>query len=191
MAVGLGNPGRTYRWTRHNVGWMVIDTLARRYVVRLTRPLRRHSRLVARFAEVARGTQRVRLVKPLTMMNRSGEALALWRDGATAGDWLLVCDDVNLPLGRLRLRAQGSAGGHHGLQSCVEALGTERVARLRIGIGGGRPGADLTRWVLSPFDPAERPQVTHVVQRAVQAVETWIEQGIEVAMQRTNTGQDG
>jgi PTH1 family peptidyl-tRNA hydrolase len=184
--VGLGNPGRTYHQTRHNVGFMIIDLLAQRHNVRLTQPLvsPRDRRPACVFGEYDEGGQAVRLLMPLTMMNESGEAL---RAIAFApADLLLVCDDVNLPLGTLRLRPEGSAGGHHGMQSCLEALGTEQVARLRLGVGVEPLPRELHGFVLSPFLPVERPQTTRMVAQAADACETWIKEGIEVAMNQYN-----
>ena len=190
VIVGLGNPGRAYVGTRHNVGWMVVERLAARHQAVLNRRVRRRWRVVAVAGDFKNGERVVRVFKPSTMMNRSGEALAVLRGVVAPEDVLLVCDDVNLPLGRLRLRAQGSSGGHHGLQSCFEGFGTERLARLRIGIGGGDRGADLTRVVLSTFTQEERPLLEEMTGRAVEAVETWIEKGVEVAMNRYNTAQE-
>ena len=189
VIVGLGNPGREYAKTRHNVGWMVIERLARQHQTTIDRRWRRRLRVIAMYGDSTWGSQVVRLLKPSTMMNRSGQALAVRQDLVAPEELLLVCDDVNLSLGRLRLRARGRAGGHHGLQSCFDALGTERVARLRIGVGGGEPGTDLARLVLSPFSRSERLALEDVTSRAAQAVETWVENGIEVAMNRYNSEQ--
>ena len=190
IVVGLGNPGRSYARARHNVGWMVVERLAALHRATIHRRVRRHLRLVAMYGDFTNGEQAVRLFKPYTMMNRSGEALAALPREVVPEDLLLVCDDVNLPLGRLRLRAQGSSGGHHGLQSCFEVLGTERVSRLRIGVGGGDPGADLSRFVLSNFTEEEHLLVEEMTGRAAQAAQTWVDNGVEVAMNRYNTVQD-
>jgi PTH1 family peptidyl-tRNA hydrolase len=187
--AGLGNPGQTYRDTRHNVGFMVIQLLAERHQVAL------RERLVnpadGRPAGVAGDYQEagapVRLLMPLTMMNDAGD---LFKAASVApSDLLIVCDDVNLPLGAIRLRAQGSSGGHHGLDSCLAVLGTDAVARLRIGIGTGQLPKDLTDFVLSPFRPAERTLVHQALEQAVEACETWVKEGIEVAMNRFNRSQ--
>ena len=190
VIVGLGNPGRQYEQARHNVGWMVLDRLAAQHQTTFDRKYRHIVRVDGVSTDdVQMGNNTVKFFKPTTMMNRSGSALAHLK-GVQPEQMLLVCDDVNLPLGRLRLRAQGSAGGHRGLASCLQALGTEQVNRLRIGVGGGHPGADLTGHVLSAFTEEERPALEEIAQRAAQAIETWIEEGIEVAMNRYNPVQD-
>jgi len=130
----------------------------------------------------------IRLMCPLTLMNASGKAMtaaAGW--GVLLHETLIVCDDVNLPLGTLRLRPQGSDGGHHGLASCLTALGTQAVPRLRIGVGRQPMPKDLTGFVLSTFDAEERPIATTMVGTAVEACEAWVEQGIEGAMNRVNS----
>ena len=144
-------------------------------------------RPAAVYGEYRRGGRHVRLLMPLTMMNESGEALRTVE--VPTQEILIVCDDVNLPLGTIRLRPQGSAGGHHGLQSCLEALGTQRVPRLRIGVGSeGLPG-NLIDFVLSPFQSAERPLVKHAIEQAGEACEMWIMEGMEMAMNRCNRPQ--
>ena len=183
--VGLGNPGAEYELTRHNVGWMVLDRLAQELSARRPpqwRPVQRPA--PAFYAEGRSNTDEVCLVKPQTMMNRSGEALAGLQ--VPAGDILVICDDVNLPLGRLRLRPGGSAGGHHGLQSCLEALQTKEVPRLRLGVGGGGGGRDLTPLVLSRFRPDEQPAVERMIARAAQACHRWVVEGMEEAMNQYN-----
>ena len=188
--VGLGNPGGEYAGMRHNVGWMVVERLAERHGTRIDRTRRRGLRAAARYGQFEHQGRVVRVIEPWLLMNRSGEALRAFGDELGAEDVLLVCDDVNLPLGRLRIRAEGGAGGHHGLASCLEALGTEQVARLRIGVGGGAPGADLVRVVLAKFRPDEQPQVAEMLERAAAACETWIEHGIEAAMNRHNAATE-
>lgn len=190
VIVGLGNPGRAYVETRHNVGWMVVEQLATRHQTAIDRRVRRWWQVVAVDGEFTSGDQMVRLVKPMTMMNRSGEALGALQGELAPGDVLIVCDDVNLPFGRLRLRAHGGSGGHHGLQSCLEGLGTEQVARLRIGIGGGEAGRDLTRVVLSTFTKSERPVLEDLTRRAAETCDTWVENGVEVAMNACNAGHE-
>ena len=187
LIVGLGNPGHTYHGTRHNVGFAVIERLADRHGVSIRSQLlgRRDSRPAAVCGDYTLHDMSVRLLMPLTMMNESGDAL---RDlQAAPEDLLIVCDDVNLPLGSLRLRAEGSAGGHHGLQSCLAALGTEQVPRLRVGIGTEPLPSDLRDFVLSPFGRAERPLISQAIDVAVESCDVWITEGIEVAMNRSNT----
>ena len=189
VIVGLGNPGQTYHGTRHNAGFMVIELLAERHKIRLLNrtagPVEGHPAAIA--GEYANGTQTVRLVMPLTMMNESGEALA----GVEINrqELLIVCDDVNLPLGTLRMRPEGSAGGHHGLQSCLEVLGTEQVPRLRIGVGTGALPKELRDFVLSPFERRERPLAEQMMAQAADACELWVKEGMDVTMNRYNRAQ--
>ena len=168
LVVGLGNPTRTYAHTRHNVGFQVVDLLAERWHTTFGA-----SKFQARVADGRVDGDKVALVKPDTYMNNSGEAV-----GALAryyrvdpGDLLVVYDDVDLPLGRLRLRASGSAGTHNGMRSVVQHLGTRDFPRLRVGIGGGRPGQDLSAHVLGRFAADERPDVDRAVGRAADCVE--------------------
>ena len=186
IIVGLGNPGHTYANTRHNVGFAVIEILGTRKGVRVDKRLvsQTDRRPAAVYGDYEHGAETVRLLMPLTMMNESGDAV---RDLDVAPtDLLVVCDDVNLPLGMLRLRPQGGAGGHHGLASCLDALGTEDVARLRIGVGISPLPEDLTDFVLSPFGREERPRITPLLEQASKACEVWVQEGIEVAMNRYN-----
>ena len=190
VLVGLGNPGHTYHETRHNVGFMVIQQLAQQHSVlmdqRSLNPM--DGRPAAVFGEYQDGEERVRLLMPLTMMNESGEAL---RDlDVPLQNLLLICDDVSLPLGAIRLRMQGSAGGHHGLESCVGALGTEQVPRLRIGIGTESMPSDLHDFVLSRFASTERPMIKQAIEQAVQACEVWVKEGMEMAMNQYNRVQE-
>jgi PTH1 family peptidyl-tRNA hydrolase len=189
--VGLGNPGPKYRGTRHNVGFAVADELARRWDLQFeSAPF---EALIARFRPV--GGEPVLLAKPLTFMNLSGEAA-----GALAryfridlGDLLIVVDEVHLPLGRLRARARGSAGGHNGLKSIIAHLGTD-VSRLRVGVGRGaeRPDGtvrrDLADHVLSRFEPEEQTEADRVIVRAADAAETFITSGIAAVMNAYNGG---
>jgi PTH1 family peptidyl-tRNA hydrolase len=181
--AGLGNvPESRYGGTRHNVGFQVLDLLARRHHLSFEpAPVRA---VQARWRHPA---DAVWLLKPLTLMNLSGEAVA----GACqyykieVSDLLVVTDDVNLPLGRLRARGSGSEGGHNGLRSIVEHLGTTGYPRLRVGVG--RPLDDDPRWdmadhVLSRFEPAEVPVIGAAIERAADAVETWVADGIDQMM---------
>jgi len=138
--------------------------------------------------EYREGDETVRLLMPLTMMNESGLAVKAAR--VAAPDVLLVCDDVNLPLGAIRLRPDGGPGGHHGLQSCLEALATEQVARLRIGVGSVPLPQDLRDFVLSPFLSTERPLLKGAIAQAVEACEAWTKEGIEMAMNQYNRAPD-
>jgi PTH1 family peptidyl-tRNA hydrolase len=190
LIVGLGNPGQTYRDTRHNVGFLVVQLLAERHGVvlreRLVNPDDGRPAGVA--GEYRQGEDSVRLLMPLTMMNDSGDLFKAVR--SEPSDLLIVCDDVNLPLGTIRLRALGGSGGHHGLESCLAVLETQAVARLRIGVGAAALPKDLTEFVLSPFGPSERTLVRQTVAQAADACETWVREGIEVAMNQFNRSQD-
>ena len=178
--VGLGNPGREYAGTRHNIGFDVLDEVARRWNVQL-----RPWKSVADLA-VAGGRGAV-LVEPQTFMNLSGDAVS--RVSAfhkvEPADILIVADEVQLPLGRLRLRRSGSAGGHNGLKSIIQHIGTE-FPRLRIGVGRGDPAWDLADHVLSRFSRDERDSVDDAVKRAADAVEAFVADGLDAAMNRFN-----
>jgi len=183
IVVGLGNPGRRYQGTRHNIGFAVADEVARR-----GQAVFESGRGETLTARIGRGPAALLVVKPLTMMNLSGEAVA-----AVAGFYkvdpsamLVAADDVNLPLGRLRLRAGGTAGGHNGLKSIIGCLGTEEFPRLRVGVGRGDPRRDLADHVLAVFDGDERDEVDRAIARAADAVETFLAEGIEAAMNRYN-----
>ena len=182
LVLGLGNPGRRYARTRHNVGWRVVETLAGRW---RAVPGEAAESYRSWHAE-ARGRE-VDLVVPLTFMNRSGEALEAWRAlhrFETEGLLVLV-DDVYLPVGALRLRGGGSSGGHQGLESIERALGTREYARLRIGIGASE-GARLREHVLEEPARDEGETLAEALGRAADAVECWIGEGLGVAMNRFN-----
>ena len=182
VVVGLGNPGSSYAETRHNVGWMVLDRIADRAGW--------GGRAKARDgAAVMRGRYReldLVLVKPTTYMNLSGIAVrkVLARERAPMGDLLVVVDDFALPLGRLRIRDEGSAGGHNGLRSIVAEMGTQKFARLRIGIG--EPSSNAIHHVLNRFSPDERDIVDDVLDAAADAVEDWAREGTARAATKWN-----
>jgi peptidyl-tRNA hydrolase, PTH1 family len=183
--VGLGNPGREYAGTRHNIGFAVVDEVARRWNAQL-----RPWKSVAEVAVV--GVRGAVLVEPQTFMNLSGEAV-----GRIAAfhklephDVLVVVDEVQLPLGKIRLRRSGSAGGHNGLKSVIQHVGIG-FPRLRIGVGRGDPKWDLADHVLSRFGSDEREAAADAVKRAADAVELFVEQDIEAAMARFNAALDG
>ncbi len=181
VICGLGNPGETYRYTRHNVGFRVVDLLADRWGASGGR-----TRDGAALVEVAPPAGRVLLVKPMKYMNLSGGPLkaAMRQTDAEIGDDLLViCDDVDLPLGKLRLRRSGSAGGHNGLRDIISSFGSNEFARLRVGIGRGGETIDH---VLSIFKPDERELSALAVAIAADAAEQWLADGIEAAMNEFN-----
>ncbi|MGE3806796.1 MAG: aminoacyl-tRNA hydrolase [Gemmataceae bacterium] len=182
VVVGLGNPGRRYEGTRHNVGFAVLDGLAKS-------PLcgRFLSRFQAEIAELIDDATKILLVKPETFMNLSGRSVRQVMDfyQVEAGDLLVVCDDINLPLGKLRARAKGSHGGHNGLRDIQNHLGHNDYARLRIGVGD--PGEhDAADFVLDRFRAAERPVIEDAILRAMQAVALWWRDGIEDCMNQYN-----
>jgi PTH1 family peptidyl-tRNA hydrolase len=182
VILGLGNPGREYEHTRHNVGWWVLDHLAD--VWRLD-GWRRDGETLTRAGTFA--NQAVRLVKPLTYMNLSGQALRPYLrrpSWSAASDLLVLVDEVAIPLGTYRLRARGSAGGHNGLRDLERTLGTQVYPRLRVGIKplDDRRIGDLAGFVLSPFSSDERPVVLELLPRLQDAIEIWLRDGIIKAM---------
>lgn len=184
LVVGLGNPGRRYALTRHNIGFRVLDEMARRAGVRFRKVWLRPIQTAC----VSMGGQDVMLVKPLTFMNRSGVGLRalVRRYGLGPEDVIVVLDDLDLEVSRLRIRKKGSAGGHKGLASVLSALGTESVPRVRVGIGPRPVKEDLTHYVLGRFRPEEAEAVEKTIQRAADAVSCMIQEGIETAMNRYN-----
>lgn len=189
LIVGLGNPGRRYRETRHNLGFAVVDLLADRQ--RATFESAPAEALMARLRGLGAGG--TLLVKPLTFMNLSGFAVSevarYFR--VELADLLVVADDISLPLGRLRARPRGSDGGHKGLRSIVGQFGSQEFARLRVGVGRGDPRRDLADYVLGGFSPEEQPVVDAVIERAADAAELYVTDGIEAVMNRFNRAEDG
>src|SRR5579884_468345 len=178
VIIGLGNPGSKYRGTRHNVGFDVVDCLAEGPSVG---PFQ--SRFQAAIAEMREDGEKVLLVKPETFMNLSGRAVRQVLDfyQVPVQELLVVCDDINLPLGKLRARAKGTHGGHNGLRDIQAHLGTTEYARLRIGVGAPEE-EDAIDHVLGRFRPGERPVIEDAVARAVQAVAVWLHNGIQACM---------
>ena len=181
VVVCLGNPGSKYNGTRHNVGFAVADELAKS-----PRAGRFQSRFKAQIAEVPEDFGKMLLVKPGTFMNLSGRSVRQVADfyQLPIEDLLVVCDDINLPLGRLRFRAKGSHGGHNGLRDIQSHLGTADYARLRIGVDA--PGGDLIEHVLGRFRPTEQAVMAEATLVAVQAVMLWATQGIDAGMNQYN-----
>jgi PTH1 family peptidyl-tRNA hydrolase len=186
LVVGLGNPGRKYDGTRHNVGFDVVDLLAARH--HLEWEAAPADALIARWRAAS-----VLVAKPLTFMNLSGHAVGeLMRFYKVEHeDVVVIVDDANLELGRLRARPSGSAGGHNGLKSIIGALGSEDFARLRVGVGRGEARRDLADHVLARFDPQEREDVAEAVGRAADAAELFVSEGIGPMMNRFNRKEDG
>lgn len=184
VICGLGNPGAEYEATRHNVGWWVVE----------------EAQATWRFPEFRRagqawhsagtvGVHDVLLVEPLTFMNRSGAALAPLAaadDFDIARDLLVIVDDTALDVGRVRIRTEGTAGGHNGLKSVEAALGTRQYARLRIGVGAPPAGADLAEWVLAPFEEADERTILELLPSLVDALRLWVEEGADAAANRYN-----
>jgi PTH1 family peptidyl-tRNA hydrolase len=184
IIVGLGNPGSEYEWTRHNVGFMLVDKLAADAGVSVKR--RECRSLVG--SGVLEG-RRSKLVKPQTFMNLSGEAVGclIAKDELKVGNSLIVIsDDLALPFGTIRLRAHGSAGGHNGLKSIIAALGTNEFMRLRIGIQPEHPVSDAKKFVLDEFASAERRALKEILERGAAAVRSVLRDGIAKAMSLYN-----
>jgi PTH1 family peptidyl-tRNA hydrolase len=187
VICGLGNPGERFRLTRHNVGFRVVDLLADRWGLTGQGRVRDGAALL----EARLPAGRVLLVKPMKYMNLSGwplRAALRQTDVDITSDLLVVADDIDLPLGRIRLRRSGSAGGHNGLRSIIDALGTDEFNRLRIGVG--RSGSAAGH-VLATFRPEERDLATEMVAVGTDAVERWLRDGIEEAMNAFNGLLDG
>jgi len=183
LIVGLGNPGPAYAATRHNVGFWVVDRLAR--TLRIPIEKAKWKGLVG---EGRVGEETVILLKPQTYMNASGESVAeAMRFYKLAPENLLVIyDDMDLPLGTLRLRMKGSDGGHRGLRSIIAHLGTQEIPRIRIGIGRPAPGVSVTDHVLSPFAPEEREAAEAAAARAAEAAAAWLTEPFDRVMNRFN-----
>jgi len=189
LVVGLGNPGQRYAGTRHNVGFMALELLAKREGVRF----KSMAKLQGELAEVGFGSDRFRLLMPQTFMNESGRSIRAaldWFD-LSADQVLVLVDDMDLPLGRLRIRAKGSAGGHNGLKSTIQHLGTQEFARLRIGIGApGRSAeerkARTVSHVLGSFNASEQPLLKDVLDEVLRGLELIQRQGLERAGNRLN-----
>ena len=185
LIVGLGNPGREYARTRHNAGFMVLDQLAERWKASWAPDKKSNARL----ARTERGGKRVILCKPETFMNASGEAvgaLANFQKIPTS-QVLVTVDDADLPFGEIRFRPSGSSGGHHGLESIEQHLGTREYARQRIGIGRDDPAArQISGYVLGQFRPAEQELLEKVLQKACEQIECWLAVGSMQAMNQFN-----
>ncbi|MCX7994949.1 MAG: aminoacyl-tRNA hydrolase [candidate division WOR-3 bacterium] len=192
VIVGLGNPGAEYRWTRHNTGFLFVDFLAKKYRKRF-RKLKDYEETMVKIEN-----ENIRLIKPLLFMNRSGEVLGnLVANGLIIPGFIegkakliVVLDDINLPLGRMRLRAKGSDGGHRGLRSIIEALSTEFFPRLRIGIANQdlfKRQINATEFVLSPFKKEEKEIIKQVIYKAIDGIEMLVAQGFEKAQNFINS----
>ncbi|PSN17601.1 aminoacyl-tRNA hydrolase [filamentous cyanobacterium CCP5] len=188
LIVGLGNPGAKYAGTRHNVGFEMVDRLSQRWQI----PLKEDRRFQGSYGDGLGAGRRISLLKPSTYMNRSGQSIR------SVIDWfklepesvLIVYDDMDLPVGRLRLRLSGSAGGHNGMKSAIAHLGTQNFPRMRIGIGATNAPAErdsaVVSHVLGRFSPADRDRINTVIDYATKAVELSLESGVEKAMSYYN-----
>lgn len=183
LVVGLGNPGRKYQGTRHNIGYIVVGELGRQFATAGVK-----AKFQAETAEAELGGQKALLVTPTTYMNLSGASVLAARDfyKVAPEDILVVCDDMNLPLAKLRARAGGSAGGQKGLEDIIRRLGTEDFPRLRIGIGAAPENWNWADYVLSKFGKDEIPLMEQAVARAVEAVVVWARDGVEACMNQYN-----
>lgn len=182
LIVGLGNPGARYARTRHNIGVRVLELAAARWSVNLG-PAGR-----ARSGKGRVGSVEVRLAAPLTWMNETGPAVKALLEELTLSprDLVVIHDDLDLELGRLRIKRNGGSGGHNGLLSILTALETDEFCRLKVGIGRPAPGEDPAEFVLSPFPPEETPRIEAGLERAVAALESLVAEGVESAMNRFN-----
>jgi PTH1 family peptidyl-tRNA hydrolase len=185
LIIGLGNPGEHYRATRHNAGFQAVEKFARQkgFIFKA------HRSFKSFIAEGKIQGQAVSLMLPQTFMNLSGEAVLPYskKKKIALTNILVVYDDAELPLGALKVKAKGSDGGHNGLASIIEKLGTRDVARLRLGIGRDGTRDELSDYVLSVFSKEERPEFAKVLERAVEAMSVWIYEGIDRCMNRFNT----
>ena len=185
LIAGLGNPGREYARSRHNIGYCVADELARRWSISLDR---HNPRFDALAGDGPIAGARTLLLKPTTYMNLSGRSVAAalnFYKLDPLADLLVVLDDLDLPIGRVRLRATGSAGGHHGLEDIIRHIGTDALARLRVGIGRVHKDATVAH-VLGAFAPDERDLIADAITRAADAAECWLREGLTAAMDKYN-----
>lgn len=183
VIVGLGNPGRKYAGTRHNIGYEVIDTLVESLSVRMG-----PGKGPFHVGDVHYRGHKLVLVKPTTYMNRSGDAvISVLNWFKVDSEECLICyDDLNLPVGTIRLRPHGSAGGHNGIKDIIQKLGTDRFPRLRIGIGDSFPEGRQVDYVLSRFSGSERKAINEVLEHSARAVFTFVTEGIDEAMNKFN-----
>ena len=183
MIVGLGNPGNEYAGTRHNVGWMLVDALAEHLGINEWR-----SREKGMVAEGRIGSEKILLVKPLTYMNNSGECvgpLMRWYK-LEPEDIMAAHDDMDIPIGTIRIRKKGSAGGHNGIKSLLSLIGSENFGRLRIGIGRPQPGWSVINHVLAKFNDQEQKEIGDTIKQLIPAVECMVLEGPDMAMNKFN-----
>jgi len=184
LVVGLGNPGKQYERTRHNVGWMVLERCCEKRGVEWPGK----KKLEARYAFHGLGKEQICFVEPLTYMNESGQSVRQFLDfyQVEAPDVLVLCDEMQLPVGQLRLKPGGSSGGQKGLESVIRHLGTQQFPRLRVGIGMPPPFMDAADWVLGRFGGDDEKAIAEAVEKAADAVDSWVREGVEKTQQRYN-----
>lgn len=184
IVVGLGNPGSKYQGTRHNVGFDVIEALVQKYAF----GARAKSKFNSNMHEVMIGSTKVLLLSPLTYMNLSGQTVRAAIDffKLDLDDLMVICDDLNLDIGRIRIRAKGSAGGQNGIKDIINRLGTQEFSRLRLGIGRPPANWDTADYVLGKFDEVDQKLIGDSVKQAVNACECWIDNGVQTTMNRFN-----
>ena len=181
--IGLGNPGMKYAGTRHNIGFDAVTAIADKYNLSIN-----NKKFKGVYADGHIAGEKVLLVQPQTFMNLSGECVREVADfyKLNPDEIIIICDDINLDVGRLRIRKKGSAGGHNGLKNIIAHLGTEEFPRIRVGVGEKTEGWDLADYVLARFDKDSEPVIREALANVVGAVETWISEGIDAAMNRFN-----
>ncbi len=181
--VGLGNPGMKYASTRHNIGFMAIDALSNRFGIEI-----RESKCKALIGEGRVGTEKVALIKPMTFMNLSGEAVRAYMDyyKTNIDDFIVLYDDLDTELGKVRLRYQGSAGGHNGIKSIIQHLGTQSFNRMRMGISRPEPGREIVDYVLSGFAKKDQDMLQQTVEKTCDAVEFALTHTFEQTMAKFN-----
>ena len=185
--IGLGNPGMKYAGTRHNIGFDAVTAIADKYNLSIN-----NKKFKGVYADGHIAGEKVLLVQPQTFMNLSGECVREVADfyKLNPDEIIIICDDINLDVGRLRIRKKGSAGGHNGLKNIIAHLGTEEFPRIRVGVGEKTEGWDLADYVLARFDKDSEPVIREALANAVGAVETWISEGIDAAMNRFNVSRN-
>lgn len=184
LIVGLGNIGKEYSGTRHNIGFIVLDAIAERH----KEVFQKKSRIKGELAQVIIEEKKILLLKPSTYMNNSGEALRAAIDFFKIQDLsnlLVIADDIAIPFGEFRLKAEGGSGGHKGLESIAVHLGSLSYPRLRVGVGDRKQG-DLASYVLGNFNENEKKELPEIIRKAIDIIHLWLMQGIEVAMNQAN-----
>lgn len=183
IIIGLGNPGREYEKTKHNVGFMAVDELASSLGIEM-----RKNKFQALYGEASVKGEKIVLVKPMTYMNLSGQSVRQVLDWykPSLEEWAVAFDDMDLPVGNIRLREKGSSGGHNGIKSIIANLGAQEFLRVKIGVGRPEAGVTVVDHVLTGFPKADRPKLEEAIQKALHALKTYIESDFQTAMNRYN-----